>query len=73
MLGVMVQTPVSITAHPGLLQLLSLLLSACTPAWLPHSAIHPQPWALPAAHGAQGGWMDGWTRKLPVGAGQGSL
>lgn len=49
---------VFITAHPGLLQLLSLFLSACAPAWLSHSAIHPQPWALPAVHGAQDGWMD---------------
>lgn len=58
MLGVTVQTPVSITAYPGLLQLLSLLLSACAPAWLPHSAIPAQPWELPAACGAQGEWMD---------------
>lgn len=50
---------VSITAHPGLLQLLSLFLAACAPAWLSHSAIRPQPWALPAVRGAQDGWMDG--------------
>lgn len=49
---VTVQSPESISAHPGLLQLLSLLSAVLQPG------CHTQPWALPAAHGAQGAWMD---------------